>query len=222
MIYELQAKYYWVGLTNDVNAFIDKCEHCATMKIRTGIPKPPTKPITADRILERIQIDFTSFEYADPDTGDRHVLTIIDCFSKFAWAKSFPTQEVEPIARYIFELFLNELQYPEILQSDNGKSFLAKIMKDLLGLFKTKQKNSRPRHPKTNGQIERFNGTFKRKLREHIKKVPKAPWAHLVPIVVAEYNNTYHSTIGRKPVEIFRPYNGNGDTGGIESVLILN
>jgi transposase InsO family protein len=153
-----------------------------------GIPKP----ITVNRILERIQIDFTSFEYADPDTGDRHILTIIDCFSKFAWAKCFPT-EVEPIARYIFELFLNELQY--------------------LGLFNTKQKNSHPRHPKTNGQIERFNGTLKRKLRENIKKVPNAPWEHLVPIVVAEYNNTYHSTIGRKPVEVFRPYNGNGDTG---------
>jgi len=78
-----------------------------------------------------------------------------------AWAKCFPTQEVEPIARYIFELFLNELQYPEILQSDNGKSFLAKIMKDLLEVFGTKQKNSRPQHPKTNGQIERFNGTLK-------------------------------------------------------------
>lgn len=135
MIYELQGKYNWVGMTNDVNAFIDKCEHCATTKIRTGIPKPPTKPITADRILACIQIDFTSFEYADPNTGDRHVLTIIDCFSKFGWAKSFPTQEVEPIARYIYEVFLNELQYPEILQSDNGKSFLAKIMKDLLDLL---------------------------------------------------------------------------------------
>ncbi len=145
MIYELQAKYYWVGLTNDVNTFIDKCEHCAMMKICTGIPKPPTKPITADRILEWLQIDFTSFEYADPITGDCHMLTIIDCFSKFAWAKCFPTQEVEPIVHYIFELFLNELQFPEILQSDNGKSFLAKIMKDLLALFGTKQKNSRPR-----------------------------------------------------------------------------
>ena len=94
MIYELQAKYYWVGLSNDVNAFIDKCEHCATMKIRTGIPKPPTKPITADRILERIQIDFTSFEYADTDTGDRHMLTIIDClhgpsvFQHKKWSRS--------------------------------------------------------------------------------------------------------------------------------------
>jgi len=133
MIYELQAKYYWVGLNNNINAFIDKCEHCATMKIRTGIPKPPTKPITAEQILEWIQIDFTSYEYADPDTGNQHILTIIDCFSKYAWAKCFPTQEeVELIARYIFKLFLNERQYPEILQSDNGKSFLAKIMKSEL------------------------------------------------------------------------------------------
>jgi hypothetical protein len=29
---------------------LDKCEHCATHKIRTGIPKPPTKPITTERI----------------------------------------------------------------------------------------------------------------------------------------------------------------------------
>lgn len=214
MLYELQGKYSWVGMNNDVNTYIDKCEHCAKFKIRTGMPKPPTKPITTERIFERIQIDFTSFEYADPNTGDRHIITIIDCFSKFAWAKAFPTQEADPIARYIFELFLNELKYPEILQSDNGKSFLAKTMKDLLGLFDTKQKNSRPRHPKTNGQIERFNGTLKSKLREHLKKEPNAPWAHLVPIVVAEYNNTRHSTIGRKPVEVFRNYNCHSETEG--------
>jgi transposase InsO family protein len=159
MLYEIQAKYYWPGMKNDINDYLDKCEHCATHKIRTGIPKPPTKPITTERILERIQIDFTSFEYADPLTGDRHVLTVIDCFSKFGWAKAFPTQDAEPIARYILEIFLNELKYPEILQSDNGKSFLAQVMKDLLALFGTKQKNSRPYHPATNGQIEKFNGT---------------------------------------------------------------
>ena len=95
-------------------------------------------------------------------------------------------------------------------------------MKDLLEVFGTKQKNSRPRHPKTNGQIERFNGTLKRKLREHLKKEPNAPWAHLVPIVVAEYNNTYHSTIGCKPVEVFRPCNGNNNARGIVSVPFVN
>lgn len=219
MLYEIQAKYYWPGMKNDINDYLDKCEHCATHKIRTGIPKPPTKPITTERILERIQIDFTSFEYADPLTGDRHVLTVIDCFSKFGWAKAFPTQDAEPIARYILEIFLNELKYPEILQSDNGKSFLAQVMKDLLALFGTKQKNSRPYHPATNGQIEKFNGTLKRRLREHLNKGPNLPWAHKVPIVVAEYNDTYHSTIGRKPVEVFRPWHVSSESVGKISMM---
>jgi transposase InsO family protein len=206
-------------MNKDIEAYLDTCEHCAQYKPRTGLPVPPTKPITADRIFERIEIDFTSFEYADPNTGDRHIITIVDCFSKFAWAKAFPTQEALPIARYIFELFLNENMFPEILQSDNGKSFLAQIMKELLKLFNIKHKNSRPRHPQTNGQIERFNGTFKRNLREHLENKPNLPWSHLVPIVVAEYNNHKHDTTGRKPVEIFRAFNPSNTSGGKISAL---
>ena len=136
-------------MNNDVNDFLDKCEHCAWHKPRLGLPKPPQKAITATRIFERIEIDFTSFECRDPTTGDQHVLTVVDCFSKFAWAKAFPTQEAALIARWMFDIFLNEQKFPEIIQSDNGKSFLAEIVKELIEIMKAWQINSRPWHPQT-------------------------------------------------------------------------
>ena len=54
---------------------------------------------------------------------------------------------------------------PTILQSDNGKEFMASIIKEIVALWpSTKIINGRPRHPQSQGLIEKGNDVLEVKL----------------------------------------------------------
>ncbi len=190
-------------MKNSVAHYVRTCELCQKTKKRRNIPKPPLKPIIAREPLERVEIDFTVYDYADPDNGHIYILTIVDCCTKFLWAKTFVSKHAGPVAQYLFDLFASE-GYPTIVQSDNGKEFVAEIVKEYLRLVKAQEKHSRAKHPQTNGQVERLNGTFKSILRKLTAGKLGSPWSSLIPVAVERYNSTKHSTIGRSPHEVFR------------------
>lgn len=202
-LYALTGEWHWVGMNNDVRQYIKTCEHCQKCKTRKHIPKPPLRPIIAKEPLERIKIDFTEMDESDPDTGDRYVLTIVDCCTKFLWMRTFPGKHAAPVARALLEIFSSE-GYPTIIQFDNGKEFTAAIVKEYIHLISTEVRHSRPKHPQTNGQIERLNGTFKGLLRRMIGNVIGSPWSASAVTAAEKYNSTYHSTIGRTPHEVLR------------------
>ncbi len=178
-------------MKNDVAAYVKTCEKCQQTKKRRHLPKTPLKPIVAREPLERVEIDFTVYDYADPDNGHIYVLTVVDCCTKFMWAKTFVSKHAAPVAQFLFDLFASE-GYPAIIQADNGKEFVAEIVKEYIRLVKAKECHSRAKHPQTNGQIEQLNGTFKAILRNLTAGKLGAPWSSLVPVAVEPYNSTMH------------------------------
>lgn len=51
---------------------------------------------------------------------------------------------------------------PLIMQSDNGKEFVNTVMKNVLESWGVKHVRGRPKHPQTQGQVERANQTIGR------------------------------------------------------------
>lgn len=69
------------------------------------------------------------------------------------------------VAAYLFDLFHLLGSPPKIIQSDNGKEFTATIITELVGLWPTvKIINGHPRHPQSQGLVERANGILQQKL----------------------------------------------------------
>lgn len=86
------------------------------------------------------------------------ILTMICHFSKKAWAwviSSKKTKHVECCLKLLVQsISLN----PDILHADNGGEFCSELIKALLILWEyTKYVHGRPRHPQSQGVIERFN-----------------------------------------------------------------
>ena len=133
------------------------------------------------------------------------MLTVIDCFTKFGWTKTFKSKHAAPVAKFLFEeIYLREGNI-SIVQCDNGSEFIAAITQEFIKRIKADNKRSRARHPQTNGQIERLNGTFKQMLNSAIKKQLNVQWSTCVPVIMSKYNKKLHSSIGRAPFEAFRP-----------------
>jgi len=94
--------------------------------------------------------------------------------------------------------FLKE-HTPKVLQSDNGGEFTNAQMKELLDDLHIKHITSLPYKPSSNGQVEQFNRTIKGMIMQYMSASNLHRYLDVLPKIVENYNNTYHTTIKSTP-----------------------
>jgi len=180
MLGVLQLQYYWFGMKHAIEEYIKKCEVCSRWKASTT--KPPLIPIIAERKNERWLIDFSELE--TDSLGMKWMLLLIDSFSKYIWGTSFATKEAINVAQFVFETILREGK-PSKLQHDNGGEFIAKVLQDQLSAFGITDVRIAPYSPNVDGQIERPNGTIKKKLGILVEQL-KLPWSQCLQFAISQ------------------------------------
>ena len=135
------------------------CTKCQIARLQLGcyskVEPLPYTIIISRHPLERLVIDTTCLPVSiralsKPYTA---LLTVVDQLSKFGWGfpiKGKKAAEVKPLIESIL-MSLPEGYKVYILQSDRGKEFLNRLVKDLCVLWRLDHKKSAPYHPQTNG-----------------------------------------------------------------------
>ena len=104
------------------------------------------------------QIDLIDMS-STPDDGYHWIGHVLDCFSKYHILFPMKRKEAAEVADNLATRVFCYFGMPYLLQSDNGREFVNAVIKDLLqnwdGLCKTI--NGRPRHPQSQGAVERGN-----------------------------------------------------------------
>ena len=77
--------------------------------------------------MERIVIDFTELPRCYL-TNDAWILVMVDHFTSFVWADSFPTKSTVPVCLAIMKI-VAERGSIVLVASDNGKEFVSKCIK---------------------------------------------------------------------------------------------
>lgn len=77
--------------------------------------------------LTRVQMDLIDMRSIQ-DGEFQWILHTKDHFSKFSWAYPLCSKEAQPVAEKLLQQFYS-FGVPKILQSDNGKEFVAKVIK---------------------------------------------------------------------------------------------
>ena len=91
---------------------------------------------------------------------------------------------------------------PHILQCDNGTELKDTVLL-LLKKYGIKVLNGRPRHPQTQGLVEKHNSTLKQKLQAWIQDSGGCRhWAQALPEIVLSMNHQIHSTTGESPYRV--------------------
>jgi IS30 family transposase len=73
------------------------------------------------------------------------------------------------------------------LQSDNGKEFTADIIAELLTLWpEVHIINGRPRHPQSQGLVERANGILQTKLGKWMEDSYTDNWTEGLPLIICK------------------------------------
>ncbi|MCA9761332.1 MAG: DDE-type integrase/transposase/recombinase [Streptococcus sp.] len=154
MMYVLKRKYEWIGMERDVKNHVDKCMICLRS---SNVPvNTEFKMIETGAIGELVEIDIVG-PFSQSQTGNKFMVTCIDHFSKYTWAKA-----ADLIYNFLEQTVLKEYPKVKTILSDNGKEF--KSPATLLALLskEVRWEYGSPYYPQTQGAVERFNGTIQK------------------------------------------------------------
>ena len=125
------------------------------------------------------------------------ILSVIDCFSKFAWAIPLKNKSGPEVAEALKKIFNS--RKPEKLQTDEGLEFRNKYFYELMKENNIKYFNS---YSYLKSQIvERFIRTIEDKMYKYFTASQSEVWVNVLDKLVSSYNNSKHSTIKMTPIE---------------------
>jgi hypothetical protein len=133
---------------------------------------------------------------ANDNDGYKYLLTVIDTFSKFAWALPLKKKDSKNVIEAFERIFVD--RRPLKLQTDKGKEFVntafQQKLRDLKVQFYTSQNDD------IKASIaERFNRTLKTKMWKYFTHRNTYKYVDILQDMIYSYNNTHHRTIGRAP-----------------------
>lgn len=152
-------------------------------------------------IDDTLQADLVEMiPYATKNKSMKYILTVINIFSKKAFARALKNKTGQEVTRAM-ESVLNSMHHPiHNLHVDMGKEFYNTTMKKMLeqrqinlySTFSTKKA----------AIVERFNRTLKSKMWKQFSFRGSYKWIDILPTLISEYNNTKHRTIRMKPNDV--------------------
>ena len=199
-----------------VKRYIRSCERCIEKQRRSETSAGViVKPLKVEDLNDRGQVDLVDMQTMK-DQGYRYILHYMEYLTKFHMIRPLKSKATNEVARELLFIFL-DLGAPHILQSDNGKEFTSQIIRELASLFpEIILVNGRPRHPQSQGSVERGNGDLKVKLTAWMRDNQSSQWSYGIRFVQWAMNSSYHESIKMSP---YQAYTGNLPRCGLRSRL---
>ena len=198
-VMRLLSKYFfWYKMDKDVTWWIKTCEVCQRRKRPNRPPKAPMKKYVSGFPNERVAMDVMG-AFKESKSGNKYVLCITDHFSKYSRAFPMPDQ----VSTRVAEIFVKEWIYmwgePMSLHTDRGTNFESELLAQVCKLMKIAKTRTTAYHPQGNAQVERYNQSVMDIVAKLTDKETYDDWDEQLPISVAAYNATEHSTTGFTP-----------------------
>ncbi|KRX78241.1 KRAB-A domain-containing protein 2 [Trichinella sp. T6] len=166
------------------------------------LPKSPVvKPLVSTNLMSRAQVDLINFQTIS-DGDFKYIMTYLNHFAKFCILSPLKSKRAEEVASKLLEIFLT-FGAPSILQSDNGREFSYVIIAELKTCWpELKLVTGRPRHPQSQGAVERLNGVVQDKLAIWMRENGCKRWSMGLKFVQWQINVSIHETTGQSPFKV--------------------
>ena len=134
------------------------------------------------------EVDFTEIRPAK--YGLKYLLVFIDTFS--GWVEAFPTKRetAQVVIKKILEDIFPRFGLPQVIGSDNGPAFMAKVSQEVAKILGIDWKLHCAYRPQSSGQVERMNRTIKETLTKLAHETGTKDWTMLLPFVLFRVRNT--------------------------------
>ncbi|KAL1488341.1 hypothetical protein ABEB36_014818 [Hypothenemus hampei] len=183
---------------SSVKKVIAQCERCAEKIKKSSTVGLVVRPLISKDLNQRGQIDLIDFQSL-PDGDYKFILHYQEHLTKYSLLRPLTSKRAIDVAKELLKIF-SDFGAPHVLQSDNGREFTASIIKELASLWPDLiLVNGRPRHPQSQGSVERANCSVKNSLIAWMRDQRTSSWSTGLYFVQWGINTVYHEAIGILP-----------------------
>ncbi|KMQ92146.1 integrase core domain protein [Lasius niger] len=197
---KIRKRFYWATCKQDVEQWCKICKVCVSKNGPLGKGKSPLQIYNVGAPFERLQMDIFG-PLPTTTSGNRCLLVIIDCFTK--WVEAFPLKNIK--ARMVAEVFVRQIisrhRVSLKVHADQGKNFESKLFAELMNLFGIRKTRTTALHPQSDGQVERQHQTIINYLAKYISKNQK-DWDRWVLMFLLAYRFSKHEITSVTPTEL--------------------
>lgn len=156
-----------------------------------------TRQFTMRGIGDTLQADLIELP---KDKGMKYCLTVIDIFSKMAYARPLKTKTGPEVTKAMQSVLFQSTRSVKNLHVDRGTEFYNTHMTQLLERHQINRYSTFS--PKKAAIVERFNRTLKKKIYMQFSLNGNYKWVDILPSLMREYNTTRHRTIKMAPNDV--------------------
>ena len=203
----------WTNKMKDVQDYVNSCVLCQRNKHPTAKAHGLLMPIIATRPWQIVCMDFVGSFTPAKKTRHTECLVLVDKFTKLVHL--VPCHKEVDAAETAMMLIKHVVclhGIPEVVISDRGPQFAAKLWTQILNKLGAKVSLAAAHHPQTDGQTERAIRTVLQMLRIYTHQ-RQASWEEYLPLFEFAINNTvadatkvtpFFANFGRHPTTPFQ------------------
>ena len=199
-VYQMMfPRYYWYGMSQDLNDWVRSCKSCQQAKPGAGGSKLSPKADIVGAPMKRVGVDLQG-PFPETIRGKKYILVIQDYFSRYVEMFALENKTAELVAEVLNDEFFNRYGAPERLHSDQGKEFDCLLLREICEYWGIVRTRTSPFYPQSNGLVERSNRTIKQILRQASEE---ESWDKKLPKIRMALNCVEHSGTSVTPYRVF-------------------
>ncbi|XP_063887764.1 KRAB-A domain-containing protein 2-like [Scylla paramamosain] len=189
----------YANVTRDtVELFKSLCVQCQKKRKRCATKGVTVKPILSNDYGSRAQVDLVDMQSCAKGKY-KWIMVYQDHLTKYCILRPLTSKRAAEVAFQLMDVFLM-FGAPQILQSDNGSEFTALVISELKLLWPDLLiVHGKPRHPQSQGSVERLNCDIKDMLISWLGDNDTSDWPMGLRFVQFQKNTSYHSGIKQSP-----------------------
>jgi transposase InsO family protein len=176
----LASRYVWRGMAKDAAAWCRNCQGCAAGKVVRHVKAPLQPMAVPGRWFAHVHVDLVG-PFPPSKDGFTHVLTIVDCTTRWPEAVPLRGTMVKDCVDAFFAGWVRRFGVPAYLTSDRGVQFTSAVWQDLCQSLGMAYHQTSAYHPQANGLVEHFHRQLKDALRARLCGLD---WAEHLPWVL--------------------------------------
>ena len=194
---QVRRRAYWPGWTKSVELFVKACRPCARYQNGKAPKQGLLRPMIASKPFETLGVDVTG-PHTKSSNGFIYILTVVDHYSKFAFAFPMRNQEAATIAKLLVDGVICLVGTPTRILTDQGPNFESALIRELCRNWGIVKVRTSPYEASTNGGTERFHRTLNSMLAKVVKENQRN-WDSCLQPVLAAYRASRHTATSLTP-----------------------
>ena len=181
-----------------MSLFKETCIQCQEKRKRPMTKGVVVRPILSKEFSSRAQVDLIDMQ-SMASNQFKWIMVYQDHLTKFCILRSLTSKRAAEVAFQLVDIF-TLFGAPVVLQSDNGSEFTAAVIDELCVIWpELKIVHGKPRHPQSQGSVERANSDIKDMLISWMSDNSSTEWYHGLRFVQFMKNRSHHSGIKCSP-----------------------